>query len=305
MESRMVRLGFVGAGALASVLATGLSARGYTVVAVSSLTQESAQSLAKRIYGCYALLENQQLADSADLIFITTPDDAIPKVVTEIQWQPGQSVVHCSGADSADVLSPAREAGAHVGVFHPLQTFTGGDQESFKGITFVLEAEEPLLATLKEMATNLGGQWRQIAAENRVLYHTSAVLVCNYLVTLIKLATDLWRLFNIPQEEAVRALIPLMKGTINNIETTGIPKCLTGPIARGDTGTISKHLAALNSLAPELTSTYCELGLKTIPLALAKGSLHDAKASEIIKILTSPTILERSDEDNVKKIKGK
>jgi predicted short-subunit dehydrogenase-like oxidoreductase (DUF2520 family) len=287
----MIRLGFIGAGALASVLATGLSARGYPVVAVSSLNRESAQSLAKRIYGSCALPQNQQLANSADLVFITTPDDAIPTVVAEIQWRPGQSVVHCSGADSADVLSPAREAGAHIGVFHPLQTVTGGDQENFKGITFFLEAEEPLLATLKEMATALGGHWRQIAGKNQVLYHTSAVLVCNYLVTLVKLATDLWRLFDIPQEESVRELIPLIKGTINNIETTGIPECLTGPIARGDTGTISKHLATLNNLAPELTSTYCELGLKTIPVALAKGSLNDVKADEIKNTLIRPKSL--------------
>ena len=178
------------------------------------------------------------MADNADLLFIATPDDAIAPVATEVKWHPGQSVVHCSGADSTDVLKPARKTGAPVGVFHPLQTFAGQNQENLSGITFAIEADKPLLTTLKDMATDLGGYWIEIKADDKVIYHAAAVFACNYLVTLVKLATDLWQTFDVPTQQASQALLPLLRGTINNIDNVGIPQCLTGPIARGDTGTI-------------------------------------------------------------------
>jgi predicted short-subunit dehydrogenase-like oxidoreductase (DUF2520 family) len=105
------------------------------------------------------------------------------------------------------------------------------------------------------------------------------------MVTLLKLATDLWQTFDVPPPQATRALLPLLKGTIHNIETVGIPYCLTGPIARGDIGTIQKHLDALNQAAPNLISTYRELGLQTIPIAVAKGRIDKNQAEELRVIL--------------------
>ncbi|HUV57104.1 MAG TPA: DUF2520 domain-containing protein, partial [Dehalococcoidales bacterium] len=108
---------------------------------------------------------------------------------------------------------------------------------------------------------------------------------CNYLVTLVKLATDLWQTFNVPADKATRALMPLLRGTIHNLDTVGLPQCLTGPIARGDIGTITKHLDALQKSAPGLLSTYRELGLQTIPIALAKGKINQSQAEELETIL--------------------
>ena len=90
-----------------------------------------------------------------------------------------------------------------------------------------------------------------------------------------------------PRDQAVKALIPLLKGTLNNIANIGIPNCLTGPIARGDTGTVQKHLNALEKIAPELVSTYRELGRQTIPVALAKGKIDETKALELKEILST------------------
>jgi predicted short-subunit dehydrogenase-like oxidoreductase (DUF2520 family) len=196
-------------------------------------------------------------------------------------------VVHCSGADSTDILQPAKKSGAQVGVFHPLQTFASVKQamENIPGSTIALEAGEPLLKTLKEMATALGGQWVELKAGDKVLYHAAAVIACNYMVTLVKLATDLWQTFNVPPQKATQALLPLLRGTIHNIETVGIPQCLTGPVARGDVGTIRKHLDALEQAAPQLVSTYRELGLQTIPIAVAKGRINQNQAEELRVIL--------------------
>ena len=283
----MLKLGFIGAGTVGTALAVRLNSKGYQVVAISSRSQTSAENLARAIKGCHGFNNNQDVADASELIFITTPDDAITTVVSQIKWHAGQSVVHCSGADSADILEPAKKLGAYVGVFHPLQTFANAKQaiENIPGSTFVVEAETPLLDTLKDMATTLGGHWMELKASDKILYHTAAVIACNYMITLVKLATDLWQTFSIPPHQATQALLPLIRGTIRNIDTVGIPQCLTGPIARGDIGTIKKHLDALQKKAPGLLSIYRELGLQTIPIALAKGRISEEQAEELQTIL--------------------
>ncbi len=282
----MIKLGFIGAGTVGTALAIGLSRRGYPVAAVASRSRASAEKLARAVNDCRTA-SPQHVADEADMVFITTPDDVIPAIAATIKWRRGQSVIHCSGADSTETLKPARKSGAQVGVFHPLQTFAGVAQaiDNLPGSTFALEAEEPLLTTLKDMATSLDGQWLELKAGDKVLYHAAAVMTCNYMVTLVKLATDLWRTFNIPTSQATRALMPLLRGTLNNIDQVGIPQCLTGPIARGDSGTIKKHINALQKGAPAVLSTYRELGLQTIPIALARGRINQQQAAELQAIL--------------------
>ncbi|MBI4285192.1 MAG: DUF2520 domain-containing protein [Chloroflexi bacterium] len=283
----MLKLGFIGAGTVGSALALKLGARGYPIVAVSSRSGTSAARLAQSLKGARAFDSNQGVADNAELVFITTPDGAIPVVAAEVRWHAGQSVVHCSGADSTAILEPARKLGSYVGAFHPLQTFASVQQaiENIPGSTFAVEATEPLLTILKDMATALESHWVELKADDKVAYHAAAVIACNYMVTLVKLATDLWQTFNVPREQAVQALLPLLKGTIHNIETVGIPNCLTGPIARGDTGTIKKHLDALQKVAPGLLATYRELGRQTIPIALAKGRINAQQAEALAALL--------------------
>lgn len=282
----MLKVGFIGAGTVGTALARLLNERGYPVAAVSSRNPDSARSLAEAIGGCH-VEDNQGVADIAELTFIVTPDDVIASVASQVNWHSGQSVVHCSGADSTDILEPARKSGARVGAFHPLQTLASAKEaiDNIPGSTFAVEAEEPLLSTLKDMATALGGYWIELKASDKVLYHAGAVIACNYLVTLVKLATDLWQTFSVPPDKATQALIPLLRGTLTNIETIGIPDCLTGPIARGDIGTIKKHLDALNEVAPTLVSTYKELGRQTIPIAIAKGKIDTQQARELKAIL--------------------
>jgi len=283
----MVKIGFIGAGTVGTALAVRLSERGYHVVVVSSRSKASAEKLAALIKGCRVAGSNQAAADAADLIFITTPDGVIPQVAAELRWRSGQSVVHCSGADSTDTLEPARKAGANVGAFHPLQTFASVNQalDNIAGSTFAIESQEPLLTTLKDMATALDGHSIELEASDKVVYHAAAVMACNYMVTLVKLATDLWQTFGVPPQEATRALMPLLQGTLHNIDKVGLPQCLTGPIARGDKGTVAKHLKALREQAPSLLSTYGELGLQTIPIALAKGKINREQAQELEEIL--------------------
>jgi predicted short-subunit dehydrogenase-like oxidoreductase (DUF2520 family) len=280
-------IGFIGAGTTGTALAVRLAQHGYQVIAVSSRSLTSAEKLAARISGCQAYNRAQEVADIAQLVFITTPDDIIPKVAAEVQWHKEQSVVHCSGAHSVDILESARQQGANTGCFHPLQTFASVDQaiDNIPGSTFAIEAEEPLTPILKEMATALEGDWVTLKAGDKVLYHAAAVFACNYLVTLAKLATDLWQTFGVPPAQAIKALMPLLRGTLSNIENVGLPNCLTGPIARGDLGTISRHLESLEKQAPPLLNIYKELGRETIPISLGKGKIDLQRAEELKALL--------------------
>ncbi|MBE0481544.1 MAG: DUF2520 domain-containing protein [Dehalococcoidia bacterium] len=287
IDTEKIKTGFIGAGTVGTALAVRLRGKGYPVVAVASRSRSSADRLAESVPGCASYEDKQSVADHAELVFITTPDDAIGLVASELRWHAGQSVLHCSGADSLGVLQPAREAGAEVGGFHPLQTFASVKHaiENLPNSTFGLEADGRLLELLKQMATDLDGRWVQLRPGDKVLYHAAAVLACNYLVTLAKLATDLWKVFGVSTPEATAALMPLLRGTLNNLENVGLPGCLTGPIARGDLGTIRKHLDALEKSAPALLSTYLELGRQTIPIALDKGKIDRNQADEMLKLL--------------------
>ncbi|MDD4986554.1 MAG: DUF2520 domain-containing protein [Dehalococcoidales bacterium] len=293
----MPDIGFIGAGTVGTALAIKLNSRGYPVVAVSSRSRSSAGKLAARVKGCSVVGSGQEVADAAELVFITTSDDAIASVAARIKWHRGQGVVHCCGSESTDILAPASKAGAITGVFHPLQSFASVERalENIPGSTVTIEAEPPLLETLKDIAAALDAQWIELKAAARVVYHASAVFACNYLVTLEKLAADLWQTFGIPRQQAIRALLPLIRGTIHNIEAVGIPGCLTGPIARGDINTVSKHLDALKEAAPDLLAAYRELGLKTIPVALDKGKIDGRRAKELEAVLTGTTEKSRGD----------
>ena len=284
----MIRIGFIGAGTVGTALAVRLWSKGYPVVAVASRTLASAERLSQRVGDCSHYNNPQVVADIAELIFVTTPDDAIASVVAQVSWHPGQSVTHCSGAASLDILEPARRAGAQVGAFHPLQTFASVAQaiENLPGSTFALEAEEPLLGTLKELAVALEGKWIELKPGDKVLYHAAAVFSCNYLVTLVKLATDLWQTFGVSPREATQALLPLLRGTVNNLEQVGLPHCLTGPVARGDLGTIKKHLETIREKIPALLPAYQELGLQTVPISLAKGKIDKKRAEELTRLFS-------------------
>jgi len=287
MKKQGITVGFVGAGTTGTAMAVRLAQKEYSVLAVASRTQASAEALAKRINGCKVYKSAQEVADAAQLVFITTPDDTIAKVAAEVNWHENQNIVHCSGAHSVDILEPVTKYKALAGCLHPLQTFAGVEQaiNNISGSTFAVESQEPLLTTLKNMATDLDGEWVVLKAGDKVLYHAAAVFACNYLVTLVKLATDLWQTFDVPPAKATKALMPLLRGTLNNIENVGLPNCLTGPIARGDIGTITKHLAALEKDNSVILNMYQELGLQTIPIALAKGKIDSQGAAELQALL--------------------
>ena len=267
-------IGFVGAGSVATALALALAQRGYAVGAAASRTHASALRLAARVPGVEACHDAQDVVDRCAMVFLTVPDDAIAEVAGALAWCRGQAAVHCSGATSLDSLSVPRSQGALVGGFHPLQTFATPESAArdLAGTAFGIEADAPLREELQRMAHALGGRPIDLRAEDRALYHASAVAACGLMASLVALSADLWSGFASPRE-GLRALLPLVRGTLESLERDGLPAALTGPLTRGDETTVASHLGALEAASPALLPIYCRLSLAALPLARAKGGL--------------------------------
>ena len=268
-------------------MAMGLSRIGYQISAAYSRSLKSTERLAGMLPDCHVCQQPQKVADISDMVFITTPDDAITSVAEQIYWRRGQYVLHCSGALSLDVLEPAQRDGAVTGSLHPLQSFASIDQAviNLPGSTFAIEGKEEVLSLLKQIVSLLKGNAIVLKAGDKALYHAAAVFTSNYTVTLLGMASNLWQAFGIPQAEAVSALLPLLRGTVDNIDSIGLPNCLTGPVARGDLDTIKKNLEAITASCPSLLSVYKEMGRQSIPIAVASGSIDEEKAGMLRGIL--------------------
>lgn len=281
-------ISFIGAGRLATGLALASTRAGLKVAAVASRSPGSAERLAARIPGC-APMSAQQAADRAGLVFVTTPDDAIAGVAASLRWRAGQSVIHCSGATEVAALAPAAAAGAYIGGFHPMQAFTDPEAAlaSLPGCTISIESDQAGLAEMLE-ALAAGMQCRSIRLPPgcRVRYHASGGYASQFVNVLLREATDIWKTFGIAEEDAVRALLPLLKGTIAAIENAGVAGGMPGPVSRGDVGTIRRHVDDLGSVSAETLALYQELARRTVTLAVEKGSISADKAAELHAILS-------------------
>jgi len=284
------RIAFIGAGRAGASLAASLCAAGYPVVAIASRTMASAERVAAALPQARPLAAPAAAA-AGDLVFLTVPDDALPGVASEIPWRSDQSVVHCSGIAAMTALAAADERGARLGAFHPLWSFPPAEHAVARldGATIAVEAtDDALRETLIEAARRIGGHAITLAGRHRALYHAGAAIASNFLVSLAELACETWQAFGAEREAALRALLPLMQGTLANLTAVGLPAALTGPIARGDEGTVAAHLAALDRLDAEVASLYRALARRTLRIARDGGTVDADQARRLERLLAEP-----------------
>ena len=280
-------LSFIGAGTLGRALSVACADAGYRVLAIHSHSFKDAVQLASVLPGAEAV-SNPSEATRADIVFLTVPDDAIATVCESIPWPATCSVVHCSGALSLDVLNAATQAGAATGSLHPLQTFARGTEGAarLRDIAYALEASnDELRETLQDLIAALGGRSQWIRSSDKPLYHASAAMASNYLVALLGDASRLWESFGVSRDSGLQSLLPLVRGTIDNLQGIGFPDALTGPIARGDVDTVRIHLEALTASQPDIIPSYATMGKRTVALGLEKGSLSEEAARAIRELL--------------------
>ena len=280
------RIGFIGAGRLGKALAWSLAERGLNIAAVASHSPASAQALAARLPDC-AVASPQQTVDACDLVFITTPDSVIARTADALRWRSGVAAVHCSGATEIGALDAAARDGAMTGGFHPMQTF--GDPaaaaRSLPGCTITIEAPDPLDATLVALACRLGCAVNRLPPGMRARYHAAAGYTSQFINVLFREASDIWRSWGATEDEAVRALLPMARGTLASIESAGVAHGMPGPVSRGDVKTVHAHLDALAALPPETLRFYRALCERTVRLALERGAFDEATAGRFREAL--------------------
>ena len=288
MRSARFTLGFIGAGRVGTGLAKGFARAGRDVVAVASRSIASARALARRVRGARACAP-QEVADRADLVFLTVPDDAIEPVASGIRWRAGSACVHCSGAADLDLLKKAAADGAFTGGFHPLHMFgePGESPDALSGCAIALAGPDALLKKLERLARSLGARPLRLPEGGRALYHAAANFSGAFVIALIQETIAVWEKLGIAEADALAALLPLLRGTVDNVERLGAAGGLGSAVARGDLGTLRRHLDALAKSAPDSLELYRILSLRTIPLALAKGTLKPETAKEITTLLQS------------------
>ncbi|MDZ7806943.1 MAG: Rossmann-like and DUF2520 domain-containing protein [Gracilimonas sp.] len=222
-----------------------------------------------------------------ELILITVPDDAISEVVDEIgqnlKTLNGKAVAHCSGTHSSAILNKLKSKGAKTASFHPNRSITGSTKD-FKDTWFDVEGDEEMIRVFERIAEDLNADFIEIEASQKPYLHASAVIASNYLVVLADLMTKVSAKGGITEEVSLKALIPLMRNTMDNIEQNGVSDSLTGPIARGDVNTVSNHLELLRS-DPELLNLYKVLGLEALNISELKDS--DSPTYERLKDILS------------------
>ncbi|MFJ5680599.1 DUF2520 domain-containing protein [Streptomyces sp. NPDC093097] len=291
-QDRPARLtvGVVGAGRVGPALAASLQLAGHRPVAVSGVSDASVRRAAELLPGV-PLVSPAEVLARADLVLLTVPDDALADLVSGLAEtgavRPGQLLVHTSGRFGTAVLDPATRAGALPLALHPAMTFTGTsvDVQRLAGCPFGVTAPEELRMAAEALVIEMGGEPEWILESARPLYHAALAIGANYLVTLVAQAMELLEKAGVQAPD--RMLGPLLGAALDNALRSG-DAVLTGPVARGDAGTVVAHVAELRQHAPQAVAGYLAMARMTADRALSHGLLKPELAAELLDALAGP-----------------
>jgi predicted short-subunit dehydrogenase-like oxidoreductase (DUF2520 family) len=290
-DERPARLdvGVVGAGRVGAVLGAALQRVGHRVVAVSGVSEESRERAARLLPGT-PVLAPEEVVRQAELVVLAVPDDALADLIAGLSatrtWQAGQLVAHTSGRHGLEVYAPALDQHVLGLALHPAMTFTGTglDLDRLVECCFGVTAPVPLRPVAEALVLEIGAEPVWIEESARGLYHAALAHGANHLVTLIAQSLQALRAAGV--ESPARVLGPLVSAALDNALRAG-DAALTGPVARGDAGTVAEHLRQLQSLTPDIRPTYVALARATAERALASGRLKPHVAEPLLDILAT------------------
>ena len=279
----------VGAGSMARALGLRLAEAGFPIAAVVSRTRAGADGLA-RLLGAPLASDRLGAVPEVPLVVLAVPDDQLADLAETLVGAPrswrGAVVLHTSGATAASVLDPLKAAGARTLAFHPLQTVTrDAGADVLEGVTVGLEGDAPGVAAGVELAAALGMRYLAIPAEAKPRYHLAAAMASNLLVTLVGMVQEVLASIDVDRDQAVSILGPLLQGTLDNLSESSPEEALTGPVARGDLGTLRAHGLALRKDLPHLVPAYAALSVEAVRLAVRAGTLSPEKAEAVLSLL--------------------
>jgi predicted short-subunit dehydrogenase-like oxidoreductase (DUF2520 family) len=284
-----LRVGVVGAGRVGSVLGAALALAGHEVVGTSAV---SAASLARAeaLLPGVAVLPVDQVVQRAELVLLTVPDDALPDLVAGLAatgaFPRGALVAHTSGRHGVAVLEPATRAGALPLALHPVLPFAGTrvDLHRLSGTAFGVTAPDALRPAAEALVVEMGGEPVWLPESQRPLWHAALAHGANHLTTLVASSADLLRSAGVEDPGAV--LGPLLGAALDGSLRAG-DAAVTGPVARGDAGTVRAHLEVLAQVAPEVLPSYLAMARLTADRAIAAGRLDADRAGELLAVLGS------------------
>ncbi|NGO80713.1 DUF2520 domain-containing protein [Streptomyces sp. YC504] len=282
-------VGVVGAGRVGPALAASLQLAGHRPVAVSGVSDASVRRAGEMLPDVPIVTPAEVLA-RADLVLLTVPDDALPSLIEGLvetgAVRPGQLLVHTSGRYGSKVLDPALRAGGLPLALHPAMTFTGTaiDVQRLAGCSFGVTAPEELRLAAEALVIEMGGEPEWIEEAARPLYHAALALGANHLVTLVAESMELLRQAGVTAPD--RMLGPLLGAALDNALRSG-DAALTGPVARGDAGTVAAHVSELRKHAPQTVAGYLAMARATADRALAHGLLKPELAEDLLGVLAN------------------
>lgn len=295
LNTKDFRVSLVGAGALGNAVAKRLSSIGYRFLSVINRTMSDAQALAESLGVSEYSDTLDALSLNTNLLFLTVSDSALESVAETLSTLRlpfhHLTVVQFSGALTTDVLRPLSQKGAITLSLHPFQTFPKGlsalDAESLFKCFFGLQSDDLEGIDIgKKIAHDLGGRVMIVPKEAKTLYHIAGVMASNYLVTLASLSSEVFATLGLTPKEVAKIIEPIMHQTLNNIASAPtIADALTGPIERGDSQVIARHLRELSEQVPHLLPIYAAFAIETVRVAIHKGSISQSDASEILDML--------------------
>ena len=284
-------VGIVGAGAVGTALGAALHRAGWPVVAVASRDAARRERFRSFVPGARGFAEAPAILDEVELIILAVPDDAIERLTGELRLYGGQALVHTSGVLGAEVLEPARAADTQLGAFHPLVAFADTERaiQALRGATIAVEGDEQLAAHLADMAEALGATAVRLAPGTKAAYHAAAVLAAGGFVALLDAIAELGRAAGLDEAGSLAVYGGLIEQTLGNARALGIRAALTGPMTRGDVGTLARHLDALERLAPAVLPLYRAAAEREIALAESRGSLAPEAVKSMRGLLAVPS----------------
>ena len=222
----------------------------------------------------------------ADVIVLAVPDDAIEEVagVVAQHVSPEAVVLHCAGARGTEVLGPCEERGCDVGVMHPLVSFPSKrSTPSLTGTTFTIQGSPRAVSAARALAKRCGAR-AVSATTGDPAYHAAAALAANGAVGLAFAAVNVLERLGYGRRDAERAIGGILRTVADNVQDLGVPKALTGPVARGEPETIARHRAALRRRSTRALATY-DAVLPAIVRCARAGGLSARKAKAILSQL--------------------
>lgn len=273
-----MKISIIGAGRLGGALAIALSKKGFEIENLAARESKKAEHLAEFIKPKTTIIFSNDFSGIfSDVIFITTQDSEIETIARQLKETLSHQpiVFHTSGALSSDILQDLKDTGCKIGSLHPLVSVSDSVRgaEKFAGAYFCVEGDAEAVEAGKEIARKLGGKSFSIDTKFKTLYHASAVTACGHLIALVDAAIEMLTECGLPERDAQKVLLPLIKSTVENLETQSTAESLTGTFARADVSTFEKHLATLRENVPaEILEIYLLLGMRSIPLAEKQGA---------------------------------